>query len=76
MLNSAMIELLGVSIVETLYMVIVSTILAYVIGLPIGVVLHITGKDGICPNKVINSVLGHHGIKLIGSGTALIENTD
>ena len=58
MLNSAMIGLLGTSIVETLYMVIVSTILAYVIGLPIGVVLHITGKDGICPNRLVNSVLG------------------
>ena len=56
MLNSAMIELLGVSIVETLYMVLVSTLLAYVIGLPIGVVLHITSKDGICPNSLINSV--------------------
>ena len=58
MLNSAMIELLGVSIVETLYMVLVSTLLAYVIGLPIGVVLPITSKDGICPNRLINSVLG------------------
>ena len=58
MLNSAMIGLLGTSILETLYMVIVSTLLAYAIGLPIGVVLNITGKDGICPNKVINSVLG------------------
>ena len=58
MLNSAMIGLLGTSIVETLYMVIVSTLLAYVIGLPIGVVLHITGKDGICPNRLVNSVLG------------------
>lgn len=58
MLNSAMIGLLGTSLWETLYMVIVSTLLAYAFGLPIGVVLNVTGPDGICPNKAINSVLG------------------
>lgn len=58
MLDSAMISLLGLSLWETLYMVIVSTLLAYVIGLPIGVVLNITGKGGICPQKAVNSVLG------------------
>ncbi len=31
--------------------------------------------QGVFNATVINSVLGHHGIKLIGSGTALIENT-
>ena len=51
MLNSAMIDLLGVSLWETLYMVVISTILSYAVGLPIGVVLNITGKDGICQNR-------------------------
>ena len=58
MLNSAMIDLLGVSLWETLYMVVISTILSYAVGLPIGVVLNITGKDGICQNRVVNSILG------------------
>ena len=31
--------------------------------------------QGVLNATVINSVMGHHGIKLIGSGTALIENT-
>ncbi len=31
--------------------------------------------QGVFNATVINSVLGHHGIKLIGNGTALIENT-
>ena len=31
--------------------------------------------QGVLNATVTNSVLGHHGIKLIGSGTALIENT-
>ena len=58
MLNSAMIDLLGVSLWETLYMVVISTILSYAVGLPIGVILNITGKDGICQNRVVNSILG------------------
>ncbi len=31
--------------------------------------------QGVLNTTIKNSVLGHHGIKLIGSGTALIENT-
>ena len=31
--------------------------------------------QGVLNATIRNSVLGHHGIKLIGSGTALIENT-
>lgn len=58
MFNSAMVELLGTALWETVYMVIISTILAYVLGLPIGIVLNITSKDGVCPNKAVNSVLG------------------
>lgn len=58
MFNGAMAELLGTALWETIYMVIISTILAYVLGLPIGVVLNVTSKDGVCPNKAINSVLG------------------
>lgn len=43
---------------ETVYMTALSTVFAYVIGLPLGVVLHITEKDGLCPVKWLNSVLG------------------
>jgi len=58
MLNSAMIDLLGMSLAETLYMVIISMVLSYAIGVPIGVILNITSKDGICSNKIINAILG------------------
>ena len=58
MLNNAMLELMGVSLWETLYMVIISMVLSYAIGIPIGVVLNITSKDGICPNRSVNAVLG------------------
>lgn len=43
---------------ETLLMTGISTLLAYLIGLPIGVLLNVTSKKGIKPNKVINSVVG------------------
>lgn len=43
---------------ETIYMTIVSTFFAYVFGLPMGVILVITAKDGITPNKTVNAVLG------------------
>ena len=36
----------------------ISTLLAYLIGLPIGVLLNVTSKKGIKPNKVINSIVG------------------
>lgn len=43
---------------ETLYMTVVSTVLAYVFGIPLGVVLFITDKDGIAENGLVNKVLG------------------
>ena len=47
-----------VGIFETLYMTIISTLLAYVIGLPLGIVLYVTSKDGINPNKHVYNILG------------------
>lgn len=43
---------------ETMYMVLVSTALATLIGLPLGVVLTVTRANHILPNMPINSVLG------------------
>lgn len=43
---------------ETMYMVIVSTVLAYILGLPLGVILTITDEGGIAPSKIVNKVLG------------------
>lgn len=44
--------------IETLYMVLTSTACAYLLGLPLGVVLYITDKDGICRNRPLNIILG------------------
>lgn len=43
---------------ETTYMVVVSTALATLIGLPLGVILTVTRSNHILPNAAINSVLG------------------
>ena len=43
---------------ETIYMTLISTAISYVIGLPLGVILTVTGKDGIHPIPWLNRVLG------------------
>ena len=43
---------------QTLYMTLFSTFLAYVLGLPIGVALCVTDKNGLHPMKGLNAVLG------------------
>lgn len=43
---------------ETIYMTLLSTVIAYIIGLPIGIILSITDKDGIHPMPILNKVLG------------------
>ena len=41
----------------TLYMTLVSTILAYALGLPMGIALVVTAKDGLRPNKIVYKIL-------------------
>lgn len=43
---------------DTLLMTTISTIIAYILGLPIGVLLYITSKKGLKPNPIINTILG------------------
>lgn len=58
MLDPKLLGLFKDGILETLYMVLVSTGAAYVLGMPLGVILYITDKDGICRNRAINAILG------------------
>ncbi len=53
-----MTELLINGILETLYMTIISTIFAYVFGVPLGILLYITDKNGILPMQIFNKILG------------------
>lgn len=57
-MSNEMIELLIKSFWETGYMVVASTVLASLIGIPLGIILTVTRSGHILPNAVINSVLG------------------
>ena len=50
--------LLGQGLLDTLYMTLPSTFFAYLIGLPMGVLLIITRRGGILPAPSFNAVLG------------------
>lgn len=53
MFSSTIINMLLEGIVDTLYMTLASTILGYVFGLPMGILLTVTDKDGIKPNAFV-----------------------
>ena len=57
MFSTEMIELFRDGFGESLYMTVCATLLAYILGLPWGVILAITDKDGICPNRVVYTIL-------------------
>ena len=61
-LNSAfgngMLAVYAENIFITLKITIISTLLAYIIGLPMGVLLYGTSSDGIFPNKTVNTITG------------------
>lgn len=58
MLSPEMDALLLKSLWETIYMVVVSTIIATAAGIPLGVILVCTDRGGILQNLAINRVLG------------------
>lgn len=43
---------------ETIYMTVISTAISYIIGLPLGVILTVTDREGIYPIPWLNRVLG------------------
>ncbi len=43
---------------RALQMTVISTVLAYLIGLPLGILLVVTGKDHILQNRVVHTILG------------------
>ena len=58
MFTPEMLLLMGEALLETLFMTLVSAALAYVLGLPLGVVLVVTDADGVRPHAALNRVLG------------------
>ena len=57
MWNEQIIMMLLEGIKDTLYMTLTSTLIGYVIGLRMGIVLTVTDKDGIHPNTAVYKVL-------------------
>lgn len=53
-----LLKLLWNGTLESLYMIFISTIASYIIGIPIGVILYITDKNGICKCRPVHLVLG------------------
>jgi D-methionine transport system permease protein len=51
-------SLLGQGTLDTLYMIVVCTVVSYIIGLPIGVSLIVTAPGGIRPLALYNKVVG------------------
>ncbi len=52
------IDMIKTGIWETLYMVFASSAISYLIGIPLGIVLVVTDKDGIYPIPLLQKVLG------------------
>ena len=52
------IELLASATLDTLLMSLISVTIAYLLGVPLGVLLSVSIKKGIKPNKTINLVFG------------------
>ena len=57
MWNSTIIKMLIDGIGETLYMTLGSTFLGYLFGLPMGILLTVSDKDGLKPNAVLYKIL-------------------
>ncbi len=57
MWNSAMVMMLVKETFRTIYMVLTSTLFAYLLGLPMGIALVITAQNGLRPNKIIFKIL-------------------
>lgn len=57
MWDKTVIMMLAEETAVTLYMTLVSTILAYALGLPMGIALVVTAKDGLRPNKIVYKIL-------------------
>lgn len=58
MFSDVVMNMIGKGIMETLYMTFLSSFVAYIIGLPLGILLVVTDKDGIAPFVILNKLLG------------------
>lgn len=57
MWTKEVVDMILKGIQETLYMTLLSTLMGYIIGLPMGVLLAVSDKDGLKPNRVLYRIL-------------------
>ncbi|WP_251212453.1 methionine ABC transporter permease [Adlercreutzia murintestinalis] len=57
-MSPELVSLIANGVWETLYMTVVSTVISYLIGIPLGVILYITGDGGIRRNRAVNLIVG------------------
>lgn len=57
MWNKVMMTMLAKNTLITLYMTLVSTAAAYILGMPMGIALVVTAKEGLRPNRVVYKIL-------------------
>ena len=57
MWTKEVVDMILKGIQETLYMTLLSTLMGYVIGRPMGVLLAVSDKDGLKPNRVLYRIL-------------------
>ena len=56
--DATTINMLKEGTMQTIYMVFMSSLISYLIGIPLGIALMVTDKDGIRPVPLFNKVLG------------------
>ncbi len=56
--GNGMLGMYGTAIFVTLKITIISTAFAYLLGIPLGVLLYCTAPGSIFPNKIVNSIVG------------------
>ena len=57
MFDASVWQMLAEGTAETLYMTFASTVVAYLLGLPMGIILVVSAKGGLRPNPVLNKTL-------------------
>lgn len=63
-------ELLLTGTWQTLYVTFISTLIAYILGIPLGILVVVTAPNSVAPNRAVNEVLG--GIINIGRSIPFI----
>lgn len=56
--SPTMVSAYGSGFLVTVYLVLLSAAAAYILGIPMGVILCVTDKNGIHPNSIIHTILG------------------